>query len=48
VKSSALTTVRIEGLPTFANDAAAGGGGLVTGDLYVSNVGGDLFLKVKQ
>jgi hypothetical protein len=48
VKSTALTTVRIEGLPTFPNDAAAGAGGLVTGDLYVSNVLGDLILKVKQ
>jgi hypothetical protein len=47
VKSTALTSVRIEGLPQYANDAAAGAAGLVTGDLYVTNVGGDLVLKVK-
>lgn len=38
--------IRMQFLPTYANNAAALGGGLVAGDLYYTNVGGDGILKV--
>lgn len=38
---------RIFDAPEFANDAAAGAGGLTTGAVYATNVGGDRFLKIK-
>lgn len=35
-------------LPVYANDAAAGGGGLITGQLYQSIIAGDGMVKIKQ
>lgn len=37
----------IQGLQTFANDAAAGAGGLVAGDLYKHSAGGHTALYIK-
>jgi hypothetical protein len=45
--TGAATSVRLENIPQYANDAAAGLGGLISGDVYCTNVGGDLILKIK-
>jgi len=45
--TGARTSVRLEDIPIYANDVAAGIGGLTTGDVYCTNVGGDLVLKIK-
>jgi hypothetical protein len=40
--------VKIANAPTYASDAAAGSGGLSTGDIYKTSDGaGGFFLKVK-
>jgi hypothetical protein len=38
--------VKITNVPIFADDAAAGVGGLVTGQLYKTTTGGSTFLKI--
>jgi hypothetical protein len=40
--------VSLKNIPTFADDAAAGAGSLVSGDLYKTMVGTDLVLKIKM
>jgi len=39
-------TVRLQGLPTFANNAAAIAGGLVADDVYKTNVAGEVQLRI--
>lgn len=51
--SDLLLTIKPDGLinaplPTYANDAAAGLGGLVSGDLYQTVTAGEGFVKIKQ
>lgn len=38
--------ITLFGVPTFADDAAAAGGGLTTGQLYKTTDGGSTFLKI--
>jgi hypothetical protein len=38
--------IRLEGLPTYANNAAAIAGGLVADDVYKTNVAGDGHLRI--
>jgi hypothetical protein len=39
-------TVRLQGLPTYANNAAAIAGGLVADDVYKTNVAGEVQLRI--
>jgi hypothetical protein len=39
-------TVRLQGLPTYANNAAAIAGGLAVGDLFIANVSGEGQLRI--
>jgi len=39
-------TVRLQGLPTYANNAAAIAGGLAAGDLFIANVSGEGQLRI--
>lgn len=39
-------TVRLQGLPTYASNAAAITGGLVAGDLFIANVSGEGQLRI--
>ena len=39
-------TVRLQGLPTYANNAAAITGGLAVGDLFIANVSGEGQLRI--
>jgi len=43
--SSVVNTLRVISLPTYADDAAAGSGGLLTGDVY-KTVTGELRIKL--
>ena len=44
----AIALPSVIGNGSFANDAAAGAFGLVSGDLYYTNVAGDFILKIKS
>lgn len=45
--ATGTTSVRLNDIPTYADDAAAGVGGLQSGDLYKTMSGTDLLLKIK-
>lgn len=45
---STITSVKLGTLPEYADDAAAGAGGLVAGELYQTTTGGSSFVKIKQ